>query len=307
MWVIDMNNIKEEICNIFALQAGNYAYNIRSIETKYKAWAYRYNNEFGVAIEYYGEAIAEEFSNAYLESKVILIDGENINALALFSNDEMFRNKFAVICAEFIDPGINGKNRRNILREPLIWWKEWKLLIGNSNKEKKIYDVVGELITLCKLFKNGEKPIWSAINLNSHDIQTTNADYEVKTTLQKEKTQIHISSQFQLCLEKPLYLIFNRLEESFAGVSVNGLILEIEKFDSKQAAVYNKYIENIGFKKGSHYRDKKYILLESRKYLIDENFPKIISTCFKNDKIPEGIDHIEYDVNLQRLEFENWK
>ena len=61
-----------------------------------------------------------------------------------------------------------------------------------------------------------------------------------------------------------------------------------------------------GYEFGASSRDKKYSLLERRIYHIDDKFPKITAQSFKGDKIPRGIAHITYSVDLEGIDFLTW-
>jgi hypothetical protein len=59
-----------------------------------------------------------------------------------------------------------------------------------------------------------------------------------------------------------------------------------------------------GFITGANIRNKKYKVLEARKYIIDDNFPKIIEKSFKNDVFPPNIKKINYTINLDGIDYE---
>ena len=65
-------------------------------------------------------------------------------------------------------------------------------------------------------------------------------------------------------------------------------------------------LENMGLERGANVRTRKYKALERRKYEIDSNFPRLTRESFKNDKIPEGITHIKYCVDLEGLPYVPW-
>ena len=62
-------------------------------------------------------------------------------------------------------------------------------------------------------------------------------------------------------------------------------------------------LEAKGFIKGNSIRDKKYIQLERRKYVIDDNFPRIVESSFKNDVYPKNIIKILYTIDLEGLDY----
>lgn len=302
------NKIRSEIEQYFALKSGDGAYYITSAGEDFPAWAFRQGTEYGVLILYDGDDISESFSGATIRSQVVSIDdSNNKNALILSCREKELRNEFSLVCEDFVSPGVNGVARKRILNDPIQWWGRWRALLGDAVRDKMVYDIVGELAAVLKLFQLGEKPYWSASKLSSHDIELDNKSYEVKSTLKKDTSQVHISSQFQFKSEKPLFLVFTRLEESLAGKSIDDLIEELRQYDTGRIGEYNRYLEEHGFESGNHFRKIRYSILERNLYRIDERFPRITEDMFKGDKFPNGITHIEYDISLEGIPYENWE
>lgn len=305
------DTIRNEIRQYFALRSGNSAYVIDSVGKDYPAWVIRKNGRFGVCVLYDGEDVYEAFAGATLHNEILNIEkyGDQ-NVLLLTSDNNHLRDEFSVICEDFVIAGDRGKKRLSITANPLRWWEKWKALLGDAESSKMVFDVVGELWAVIKLFELGKKPYWSAAKLNSHDIELLDGaeeSYEVKSTLNKTVSVIHVSSQFQFKSEKPLYLVFTRLEESEIGLCIDDLIEIIKKKDPHRIVEYENYLESHGFGKGNHYRKRKYVILERNKYIVDDSFPRITDDSFKGNMIPQGITHLEYTVSLDGLPHENWK
>ena len=300
-----MNKLKFEILNKFATGVFG-GYKIRSLDFGYDAWVIKDSSSYGVAIEYDGTDFFETFSNAALKSVVMSIGNEKKNVLYLYSSEIGMRDSFASICADFVEPGIEGVKRKQILENPMLWWEKWQKLIGNAIQNKSTYDIIGELFVLKKLLEIGENPNWAAIKKSTHDIETKSASYEIKSSTKKTISRIHVNSQFQLSSNKKLYLIFNRVEQSIQGVCIDDLMKDINRLAPLDALKYESYLSAIDYQKGNHYRREKYKILECRKYFINDNFPRITEESFKGDNFPNGISHIEYDVDLEGIPFENW-
>lgn len=303
-----IKNTRNEIDNIFALKSSNGAYKIKTISSEFPAWVFTSNDEYGVFFDYDGDSINESFSKVTIRNDQLIIgESEKHNVLLLTCFDKTYRKEFSFLCEEFISPGENGENRYQLLRQPLNWWRKWKELMGNAQGNKMVYDVVGELSALLKLFDLGEKPYWSAVGLSIHDIEAQSASYEIKSSIIKDRSVIHISNQFQLQSGIPLFLIFTRLEKSLSGDSIDDLMDKIKSYDPGNIQLYEEYLKNKGFVQGNHSRKIKYSVLERRKYIIDDDFPKITEEMFKDNKYPSNITHLEYDVNLDGIKYINWK
>ncbi len=57
-----------------------------------------------------------------------------------------------------------------------------------------------------------------------------------------------------------------------------------------------------GYGIGNSARHERYLLHEALEYRVDNFFPKIIPRPFVDGNVPKGVEHIEYDVNLDVLD-----
>lgn len=299
-------NTDEEIREYFAAIPFNGTISIESLPKEYEAFVVKTSEGYGVAIPTdEQQEISEKFNSVRLKTIKLSINGEDRNYLYLTSAFEEFRYEFASICAEFVDPGKEGSNRKGILKDPYGWWTKWKNLLGNSIREIPAYSVIGEMLALDCIYKQDHSAEWASNRLSSHDIECSNESYEVKSTLKKYGSSITVSGQHQLINKKRLLLLFCRLEESQEGISIN---------DAKDSLVTQGYsefkiekeLERLGYEKGATIRNKKYKVLEKRKYEVDDDFPKIVKESFKGDKFPLGITHITYTIDLDGIKYTTW-
>lgn len=301
------HTLKNEIEKYFALKSGYGAYKVEIPSDGSFFWTFNDGTEYGVFFEYQGDDIFERFSGTELKSDFKIIEGTGpVRVIMLACKIYSLRNEFSLLCEDFADPGNNGEKRNQILNNPLHWWEQWKNLLGNSQKNKRVYDVIGELLALLRLCELGKSPFWSAAELSSHDIETADESYEVKSTLSKSMSHIHANSQYQLSSEKSVYLIFTRMEKSAEGHSIDDLIKKIEAYQPEYIIKYRAYLIENGFEEGNHSRKVRYKMLERRKLLIDESFPHIDEKLFIDGKLPDRVTHLEYDVDIDGLEYVNW-
>lgn len=297
--------ILEEIREYFAsTQKG--VRNIKTLPIEYPAIVIRINEGYGVAIVYDGEKdISEKFANCRLYTKHLIIDGRKQKYLILSCFLNSLRYEFATICAQFIEPGINGIDRKQLLEEPLVWWKQWRELLGNSISDKKAYNVIAEMMVLDELYVKDNSVEWTAVTAGSHDIESNTGSFEVKSTVKRYGSTITVAGQHQFQSFKRLQLYFCRLEKSKLGISIN---------DMKERLVSNGYdnekleqkLYHLGYEYGASVREEKYKVLEKRKYEVDSKFPKITSASFKGDHIPNSIVQITYTIDLDGLEYTVW-
>lgn len=302
-----MINLVDEIRECFAsICANDKARKIQCLPDDYQAYAVRLQEGYGVAIETFDDSdVSEKFNSCKFYTRELRIEGEFRNYLILSSVFEEYRYEFASICAEFVDPGQNGLKRKELLNNPHEWWYKWKELIGNTSCEQRVYDVIGEMLVLAAKLDSAHQAQWASMKAGSHDIECLDESCEVKSTIKRYGATVTISGQHQLLHEKPLWLYFIRMEESLEGVSINDVKVTLLEKGYDEGKLESE-LEKIGFEHGAIIRTKKYKVLEKRKYLVDENFPKITADSFKDNKFPSSIIHIEYTVDLDGIEYTTW-
>lgn len=295
----------EEIRECFA-STQDGARKIKTLPAEYPAIVIRNNEGYGVAIEFNDSRdVSEKFANSRLFTAILIIGGEEKKYLILSCMLDSLRYEFATVCAQFIEPGIDGIDRKNLIAQPLEWWKRWRELLGNAISNKEAYSVIAEMLVLDRLFVNDKSVEWTAINAGSHDIEGDNNSYEVKSTIKRYGSTITISGQHQLQSKKKLQIYFCRFEKSKEGISVNNLVKEllIHGYDRDKL---EKELYQLGYEKGSSIREVKYKVLEKRIYEVNDEFPKITNTSFKENHIPDSIIQITYTIDLDGLNYTVW-
>lgn len=293
-----MQNLIDEIRTHFASQIQGIR-QLLSLGADYKAFSFRQGAEYGVAIE------TTSTKEIYEESAQITLKKFNnmgVNYIALSCCDEEFRNEFAIFGANFVSPGENGSNRVAVLDTPLEWWDGWIAMLGNRFGNRRSYDTIAEMMALKELFLNDTTIKWTASHAGSHDIESDSRSFEVKSTIKKSGTEVTISSQFQLYSVKPLQLWVYRMEASEQGKSINDLRVDLVSLGYDNNLIESQLAAR-GFMPGSSVRDKKYVVLERRKYDVNDDFPRIVESSFKNDVYPKNIVKILYTIDLEGLDY----
>lgn len=301
-------DLNEEIRTRFASLSPRGAVPIPGLDKEYRAWVVRLDSEYGVAVPVNEEIeIAERFSSVRIWTSKMEIDHTPYHLLLLTCQEEHLRLEFSTLCAQFIDPGENGEERQKLIADPLDWWKRWRDLLGNSIRVKSPHSVLGELITLRKLLDIGEKPEWRGGTGGVNDVTSGKAEYEVKSTTMRYESIVSINGQFQLHQTDTdtLYLVFCRFEESSNGESIDDLIHQLTARGYNRVLLDNT-LTRLGYESGSSDRKRKYKLLEMRRYLVDDNFPRITPDSFIGKKIHPSIKQISYRIDLAGLDFEKW-
>ncbi|MBR4585231.1 MAG: PD-(D/E)XK motif protein [Bacteroidales bacterium] len=291
---------------LFFASLTNGAAPLQSLPKEYPAYAIRTLDGYGVAIEWdSNRPVSEYFSSAHLVSHKTVIGGFAKTLLMLVSSREEFRNEFATVCAQFIDPGKDGKERTSLLQDPIEWWQKWKTLLGNASLDKTPYSVLCEMLALKHILSFDASAAWTASQSGTHDIESETRSYEVKSTIRRYGALLSISSQFQLLTPKPLDLYFVRVEESPTGISINDVASDLKSLGYDEGLLESQ-LSKAHYDKGSSYRDKKYSILEKRVYPVNDSFPRITAQSFKGDVIPKGVVEINYTVDLDGVPYGNW-
>ncbi len=296
-------DLVEEIRKWFSNGLRNTAYIIESVGTDYPAYVLREDTSYGVAIPFENRKVFEEFAHAYLTCEFRNIAGKTGYYLLLTSDLENIRNEFATICASFVEPGKEGEKREEILRDPSEWWNTWRSFIGNKMSDKQPYSIIAEMLVYEKLLVEGNVVDWLNTSYSTHDIQGKLADYEVKATLSRYGKQIQINGEHQLETSgKPLYLCFIRFEKDENGISVDDIVERLVSRGVSHSKI-NKKLEDQGYHPGASVRRRKYKILESCMYEVDDNFPAIRKDKFKDNQFPIGVVHLSYQIDISHLEY----
>ena len=297
------DTLSNAILNRFMILHKIQAYPLKTGK-EYPSWAIEWDNCLGVIVPYDGDEINEDFNNVTMMTIYPIIPGlEERQYLSLLTSDDNAKAHFASICESFVDPGDGGHLRKELIADPRSWWASWKDLIGNSSSEHSVHSVLGELVVLLYLKRNGYDVEWSGPNSSTHDITSENVDFEVKSSLSRYYYRVRIAGEHQLKIpaNKTLKLFFCRLEESLIGVSIQGAVEALVREGYSEDDLLRS-LKRLGIKKGSHLFTTRYSILELLSFDVDSDFPMITDESFINHVMPKGTSHISYDVDLEILD-----
>lgn len=172
--------------------------------------------------------------------------------------------------------------------------------------DERVYDVIGELSVLKYYAEKGCDPVWNGPSQSSYDIETNGFFVEVKSSVNRTRKEVTISSIYQLSnLEKTLYLVFCTFELTDShGISINSLVDDLKSMGYNVAAI-NELLEKKGFGIGKSVRKKQFVLHSMYRYVVDDSFPKVIEQSFVGGTLPTGIIDVSYTVDLSGLQAEN--
>ncbi len=296
----------EEIKSNWKLDIYNKMQQIESLKNSYPAWTIKTFEGYGVAVLYNGDDVREDFSNAAIYCEQIDMNGENHKVLVLSSKSSSMDISFTNLCFDFVNPGDNGEYRKALLASPVKWWASWKELLGNKSIDERVYDVLGELAVLKYYAEKGFNPVWNGPKQSSYDIETDEFFVEVKSSVNRTKKEVTISSIYQLSnLNKKLYLTFCTFEITAQnGLSIDSLVNELKDLGYNVASI-NEELGKKGFGVGKSARRKTFLLHSMLQYEVDDKFPKLIEQSFVGGALPIGIIDVSYVVDLSGLAAKN--
>jgi len=299
-----MDVLKEIRHGLANLDANGRILAITALPHSAPAWVFREDGAFGVAIELPdGPQVAEGFAGAKLRTVDRVVKGKPCRLLRLECSIEALRNEFAVVCAQMVSPGDDCALRVALTVDPLGWWERWRHLLGNAVVTQTAHGTLGEMLALERLLAKGEQVEWRGPLGGTVDLVTPTARYEVKSTVSRYDSRIHVAGQFQLALSdsKPLALLHYRFEPSPLGS------MSIDSVSNRlvAAGMTRDHLEGLlircGLEAGSSVRKEMFDLLDCRLFPVDAAFPRITPASFGGGALPAGIVQIEYQVDLSGL------
>ena len=284
---------------------------VKEYGEEYPAYILNYAGKVGIAVPCkLNEKFFEHFSKMTLEYiENIKIQGKytGVLCLSIANSDlrDMTVRDFASLCDDFANPGESGENRRRVTEDPELWVTSHSYLMGNRQSKDNPEDFWGELVVYNWLLKNGEVPDWSENKKTRVDFILPESSLEVKTTTVRTNDQMTVHGQFQLILEKTkeLSLLLCRIEKNNHGLTLDDLVDNLVERGLDRRKLEEIFASR-GYMEGSSIRKEGYIILEARKYKVDENFPRITPDMFKDGKMPNGIVRLEYTVDLANLPYD---
>lgn len=274
---------------------------IPELPDRYPAWTFKQDSWIAVAVptDTY-VPFSEEFARVRIcTSKDVCIGDKKYDILMLQCFSMSSRNEFAVMCKQFVDPGKNGEERIKLISNPAVWWRNWKEMLGNVSADHAPYDVLGELLVVEQQLLAGKTVTWSGVEHGTNDVETDDSSIEVKSTVSRYGYEVTISSLYQLrpVGGKRLSLAFLRFEKSTIGRSIDDVVRSLKRHGYNGQKL-EKSLAQLGLEEGRTARSQRYKLLEWKMYPVDENFPAVTESSFKNDRLPANVIKFSYTIDL---------
>lgn len=271
----------------------------------YRYFTFDNDEEYGVMLEIPDSTydIDEEFSQVRFYTRLCSFDsGVTQKFLVLSCDDRGLLNKFAGLCEDFVNPGEDGKKRKETIKDPRLWWNDWKSLLGNISSDQEAYSVIGEMMVYDYLWYSGCNPHWEGPLGITKDISCSEFDVEVKSTKSRYSYNIESAGEYQFDdPNRDLVLFFCRFEKSDGGMSLDDLAALLVSKGVFDPDCLEKWLSMAGFPHGKMARQYKYRMLEMLCCNVDNQFPCIRPSSFVLGTVPPGVSHIRYDIDLSTV------
>lgn len=228
-------------------------------------------------------------------------DGDTDTWLILRCKRAELEDAFARLCTVIVrrvtdhPDGPLGGQCVDILRE----WQD--LLGGSSSGEDSITGLIGELLLLRRLATIDTRAAWEAwegIRGGRHDFRRALRAVEAKTTTRQVGRVVRVNGLMQM--ESPvggtLHLRFTRLERvPSGGLTIRSLADELVSLGIARGDLAD-VIEDLGHDMAA--ASPAFELRETRTYVVDDRFPRIVPSSFAIGAGPFGVTELQYSADL---------
>ncbi len=178
---------------------------------------------------------------------------------------------------------------------------------GPLPSDEEILGLTGELVFISQIIKKDQSfwKGWNGPSGSSRDFTWDKIDVEIKASYQAGEPKITINNLNQLepISGRSLFLFHSIFVDNPKGnITVPGLFEEIQsKIEDKEE--FEETVFKAGYSKEHKelWMEYKFSLSECSSYSIDDEFPRINETSFKNGLIPESISKIRYEIDLNKV------
>ena len=178
---------------------------------------------------------------------------------------------------------------------------------GPLPSDEEILGLTGELVFISQIIKKDQSfwKGWNGPSGSSRDFTWDKIDVEIKASYQAGEPKITINNLNQLepISGRSLFLFHSIFVDNPKGnITVPGLFEEIQsKIEDKEE--FEETVFKAGYSKEHKelWMEYKFSLSECSSYSIEDEFPRINETSFKNGLIPESISKIRYEIDLNKV------
>ena len=248
-------------------------------------------------------------SNKALDiQKGVRKDNRWATRIKLIKNEE--EEVFTHLCWDLIEHSRKASTKTLALEILINRFLKWQKLMESGTallSEEKIRGIIGELLYAKNYLYilmgwDAVFSAWLGPDGSDKDFVFDDTWAEVKT-IKPGKTSVVISSLEQMESDKVGYLVVMVLDNTSAsdidGFSFAGLIDEIRsalQLCPSAAFEFESKLFELGYSYHREYYEKHYVLQNTRKFVVDDSFPKLLKS-----NMPKGIVKAQYDIALSEI------
>ena len=226
--------------------------------------------------------------------------------ITIFSKETSLNEPFTYLISLIIKNIDYGLSPTLATKEAIEKFQKLFKSFGKLPPENQIVGLLGELFFVDQILKI-KNDYWKGWIKPEKTIDYTYSeiDVEIKSSSYSGEDKITINrlNQLQYIKNRSRYLYYSSFIINPEGeLSVPDLVDNIlSQIDDKDG--FREKLSKTKYKFGdkSLWLEKRYSHLETIVFKVDENFPRINSDSFKDNKIPDGITNIKYDLALNTI------
>ena len=226
--------------------------------------------------------------------------------ITIFSKETSLHEPFTYLISLIIKNIDYGLSPTLATKEAIEKFQKLFKSFGKLPSENQIVGLLGELFFVDQILKI-KNDYWKGWIKPEKTIDYTYSeiDVEIKSSSYSGEDKITINrlNQLQYIKNRSRYLYYSSFIINPEGeLSVPDLVDNIlSQIDDKDG--FREKLSKTKYKFGdkSLWLEKRYSHLETIVFKVDKNFPRINSDSFKDNKIPDGITNIKYDLALNTI------
>jgi len=186
--------------------------------------------------------------------------------------------------------------------------QRWRELLDREPSElvgiEKLIGVFGELWFLREVIRRNHNAVqcWIGPKGSRHDFVFGNYSVEVKATLSRRGRFVEIHGHEQLDVPENgyLYLVVLKLEQlQGSGESLQELVKSIVLLGGDRYSLLSLLAQvDTSLLALESYKDISFRVHESRIYVVEDGFPRIITKSFTGSTLPKGVLKLGYQIDL---------
>ena len=234
------------------------------------------------------------------------IEEKKSSFITIFSKETSLDEPFTYLISLIIKNIDYGLSPTLATKEAIEKFQKLFQSLGKLPPENQIVGLLGELFFVEQIIKI-KNDYWKGWIKPEKIIDYTYSeiDVEIKSSSYSGEDKITINNlkQLQYIKNRSRYLYYSSFIINPDGeLSVPNLVDNIlSQIDDKDGFRDKLSLTKYKIQDKSLWLEKRYSHLETIIFKVDENFPRINSDSFKDNKIPDGISKITYDLALNTI------